>query len=1288
MRLRSLACVTVVVLLALGMHDARANNWPPPAGADLTDPNNWPNDPDYASDWNYWSWIPKQVASNVQPYLSADLKLGASGMRIDEAWQHSIGRPDVKIAIVDCGIQWDESDLANKEYLNAAELTGTSGKNRPQDATGTPCPLIDSTNPQLGYDCPVDRDHKGVFTVSDYLADPRISPMVPTTHCTGGMTLKGDVNQNCILDAGDLIQLFSDKVDDDNNGYTDDISGWDFYKNDNNPYDDTRYGHGSGEAKMSSAEGNNMNGNIGVCPNCRFVMMRAGDSFIADATDFAKGVVYAADNGFKVVQEALGTIDQTAFSKAAIDYAYAHGTAVIASMADENSRHHNMPGLTNHTLPVHSMKTDANGPQGFQMAGGRVTTNASTFLAFDACSNYGGQNMLSISAGSCSSEATGRAAGLAGLLFSEGLTKGLKPDLSPEEVMQLLKMNAEVVDVPESRSSNPDVSNLYYESLPYFSQRFGYGRPNMKNTMEALDAGKIPPEVDLLSPAWFDVLYADRITSPVPLIGTIAAKRAQSYDYKVEWAPGVEPADAQFQTLADWMRNVPPSTVTGGPSAPLAMLSPGQLNTTHVPDPDSNKFGENDRTITLRVTAIAHYASGDVTGQARRAIAIVNQLPTTGADAGAADTDSGDDEAGIPIETISHNGLDPDLAQGFPIRMGASVETSPKLADINGDGVRDIVAASSDGTLHVFSLKGGTPHDLPGFPFHTNVIDALNTSLSTICPECAGVPSYITAPAYKNGAQGGGIDPAIARESIVATPAIGDFNGDGKSEIVVSSYQGTIYVIDSQGHVLSGWPKRLPLIPSCPLPQNPTMSSSPPCMDTGHFWSRGTLASPVLADFDHDGKPEIVQAAFDGNVYIWHGDGTPLAGWPVAIHSPGADMYNRIVSTPAVGDFNGDGIPDVVTGSNEEFGGGAGQTGDAGNIYLIDGRGMNTPGGAPFFKDWPIQIVTLHIFPLVAEGTDSAPAIGDFSGDGKPEILMQGNSAGPPFVLPVDPGKQRPPNDPPNLQPVYHTDAGTQVGFDPSVIFGAGTKAFGPDTMIPLFSHPSIGDLDEDGVPDAITAGVSLSWVGAHSGGHPARVQELLGMWSGATGHMMWGSPVPIEDLTFLVNEAIADITGDGYPEVMIGTGGYFVRAVDACGCEAPQWPKFTNGWLIASPAVGDIDGDHKVEVVTGTRDGYLFAWHTPGTDTGVIQWESFHHDNANTGNYMLKLDQGQLKTTSHPIDCTLDCQATATPASTSQVKAGGCGCRTISAQDERAGGFALALVAGLGALVSRRRRR
>ncbi len=139
------------------------------------------------------------------------------------------------------------------------------------------------------------------------------------------------------------------------NGYVDDISGWDFLKDDNDPYDDTRYGHGTGEAKDSTAQTNNNMGDAGICPKCRFVPLRAGDSFIADSNDFAQAVVYATDNGAKVVQEALGTINMSGFAQQALDYAWSKGTVIVASMADENSRHHNVPATSNHTMPVHAI---------------------------------------------------------------------------------------------------------------------------------------------------------------------------------------------------------------------------------------------------------------------------------------------------------------------------------------------------------------------------------------------------------------------------------------------------------------------------------------------------------------------------------------------------------------------------------------------------------------------------------------------------------------------------------------------------------------------------------------------------------------------------------------------------------------------------------------------------------------------------------------------------------------------------------------------------------------------
>ena len=50
--------------------------------------------------------------------------------------------------------------------------------------------------------------------------------------------------------------------------------------------------------------------------------------------------------------------------------------------------------------------------------------------------------------------------------------------------------------------------------------------------------------------------------------------------------------------------------------------------------------------------------------------------------------------------------------------------------------------------------------------------------------------------------------------------------------------------------------------------------------------------------------------------------------------------------------------------------------------------------------------------------------------------------------------------------------------------------------------------------------------------------QNLLAMWSGKTGKMMLAAPIVLEDFTFFNNQAIVDLDGDGYPEVITGTGG------------------------------------------------------------------------------------------------------------------------------------------------------
>jgi len=1218
--LRALSLLSIAFIATFAVHAHAA--WPPAPGADMRDKANWPND--FDARWNYISYFPDR-APGAQPIDAFDLQLGASGMSIDRAWTHTIGRPDVKIAVIDSGIIWDAADLVNKAALNLGELKREDARPRTKDDTA-----CGGAGPLAGYDCNGD----GVFNVADYRDDPRIAPVVAGEPCfvghdkanPGGDRIKGDLNRNCILDPGDIILMFSDGVDDDANGYTDDICGWDFFKNDNDPYDDTRYGHGTGEARDSAAEANNGAGEPGVCPGCTFIPLRVGDSFIGDANDFAKAVIYAADSGAKVVQEALGTVNQSAFSKAAIDYAYNKGVVIIASMADENSRHHNMPATANHVLTVHSVRYNETTP-----------SNATTFVAFDTCSNYGAHLSLSVSGTSCSSEATGRGSGIAGLLYSMAAAEGI--ELTAEEAIQLFKMEADDIDVPESRVTE---SPRYYYSHAGFDQRFGYGRSNALRLVEAIKARRIPPEVDLVSPEWFAPIHADRSGGPIQIMGRVAASRAKSYDFEVQWAPGVQPVEGDYRDVVAPLTNIPGTTVSGG-TVPLGQLDPKQVDTRHPRDPDS-QMGENDRSITIRVRAIAHYDGFDVPGEARRVVSVTNEK----------------------------NGDDKELLPGFPIALGASAEASPKLGDIDGDGVRDIVAADSAGRLHVFSMKSGAPAELPGFPYLTRPIDGIARDLTNE----PTVPSYLAAPAYAAGAIGG-VDPAIAREALMAAPAIADIDGDGRPEIVFTSWPGTIYVINGSGQDLPGWPKRMPLVPSCP--HDPAAPRPETCMDLKNGHARGTYSAPVIVDMTKDGRPEIVVGGFDGKIWVFKADATVLDGFPVSLVSPKSDTPSRIMATPTVADLNGDGIPEIISGSNQQIG----NSGAAGPVFVVDGRGSNAPSA--YLPNWPTTMASLKLFPVVGEGVVASQAVADFDDDGQPDILIQGNGAVP-VVLKTDPGPQEGAEEPPNRLPVVTKEDGSeQRGLDSASIFGERSKAYSPDVMFPLFSQPSIGDLDQDGVPDVIASGGSLSLAGglAVPGKRAERGQHLLAAWSGKTGKMLPGSPMVLEDYTFLVNHAIADVSGDEYPEIITGTGGYFLHAIDGCGREAPGFPKFTNGWIAATAAVGDIDGDAQksLEVVVGTRNGWLFAWKTAGSANGPVQWESFHHDNANTGNYGTKLDQGSTQRAATPLECPLDEE----PADERLDLGGGCACRT---QPERGTSvIGVAGVLGAGLILARRRR-
>ncbi len=1161
---------------------------------------------DFNDDWKLTSGTTGMASIDSSPQEL----FGVRGASVDLAWQVTTGRPDVIIAVIDSGIRWAEMqpDVVNKFYLNPGELPVPEGSDNARN--------------------PFDRNRDGVFNIRDYLADD--------THAQDSRV--SDANGNGVIDPEDLIFLFSDGVDDDGNGYVDDISGWDFFEDDNDPLDEVRYGHGTGESHDSSAEADNGIGGVGTCPNCLLLEIRAGDSFVAEVDAFARGVVYAVDNGARVVQEALGTIDHTRFGQEAIDYAYENGTVVIASAADEESNHHNYPANYQHTVEVNSVTRYSDS----------VSQTPRSYLYLNGCTNYGGHIAVSVPSSSCSSEATGRGAGMAALVISAALNAvdggTLEPypgddgsaapfPLSAEEVKQILTTTADDINfdarddvqppLPQSYSTSiplPFLSSQRFPSTAGWDQYFGYGRINANQAVRRVAAGRIPPEAAISSPEWFDIVDAEA-TAPIAVRGRAAANRAASFTYTLSLAPGVQPAESDFQVVATSESRSEPLVGDLG-SIDVAALRQRLPHGAEGPAINADGSPDPDRfTFTVRLQVIDDQGN---LGEDRRVLALHHD----------ADLFAGYDNAGTPLHLTSDG------------------TSAPVTADLNGDGIEDLIFGTSDGQVHALSTlrvpsDTGPPTlhlaELPGWPVSTDALEL-----------------QAEAPAYASGA----IQTPVYG-AILGGVAVGDLDRDGTLEVVASDAQGKLYVWDRNGVRRSGFPVTT-------LPQYSFSFRSERNLDTpegrvpdlvnrhngDNRLGRALLGGPALGNLDGsaDGSLEIVAGSFDRHLYAWHDDGSPVDGWPVLLKDPqkvasvdpvtnevtlvpgaNARLGTKVLVPPSLGDIDGDGRLDVVAVVNEEYGEAPNalftngyvnlfrQTGvlDSGNtrVYAIyaDGvahgdsglhQGWN-PGA--FLPGWPVKtaLLTTELLPVVGSGSNGPPALADVDGDGLPEIGTM-SSVGPAYVF--------------NSQGVSffgRNDDGTDRTLE-SDVFGADSDAADSPTFgalgAPVLAEfwgrgggfallgptAGLGKLADNNLPAQQTPSENhlAAWAVSHADG------------SAADGSFLQAFPRRVNDLQFLAAPSIADLDGDGLPEAIEGSGVYDVHAVNAAGAEAPGWPKFTNGWMVGGPTVGDIDGDGRLEVMGTTREGLLFVWRTNGDECGFIPWRRWHHDEWGTGNY------------------------------------------------------------------------
>jgi subtilisin family serine protease len=123
-------------------------------------------------------------------------------------------------------------------------------------------------------------------------------------------------------------------VDDDRNGYVDDVIGWNFYANDNKPWDHD--GHGTFVSGIIAATWNNDAGIAGINPHARIMVLKGLNNFgHSRASYLAQALVYAADNGAKIINMSVGGKGTTRVERDAMNYAWSKGAVIVVAAGND-----------------------------------------------------------------------------------------------------------------------------------------------------------------------------------------------------------------------------------------------------------------------------------------------------------------------------------------------------------------------------------------------------------------------------------------------------------------------------------------------------------------------------------------------------------------------------------------------------------------------------------------------------------------------------------------------------------------------------------------------------------------------------------------------------------------------------------------------------------------------------------------------------------------------------------------------------------------------------------------
>jgi hypothetical protein len=213
--------------------------------------------------------------------------------------------------------------------------------------------------------------------------------------------------------------------------------------------------------------------------------------------------------------------------------------------------------------------------------------------------------------------------------------------------------------------------------------------------------------------------------------------------------------------------------------------------------------------------------------------------------------------------------------------------STPALADMDSDGIVEIVVAAPRDNIYVLNADGSS---VPGWPVGIGDPDA-SIGASPVVGDIDG-DTYPEVIMQNSSARVLGLNhdgtpmtgwPQWVNGSsfFAGSAALADLDDDGRLEVIIPGMNGMLYIFRYNAQYFPGWPK-------------------------AYSESGGSESSPIVADITGDGGLDIIMGGEEGRLNAWRADGTEIPGFPIQLNG-----FHR--ATPVVQDLDRDGDVELIT---------------------------------------------------------------------------------------------------------------------------------------------------------------------------------------------------------------------------------------------------------------------------------------------------------------------------------------------------------------------------------------